>query len=122
MKQVHNPLQGAAWMLTAGLCFAMVNSLSQYVSFKLGLPSTTVAFIQYAIALVAMLPWLKQLGIRQSLKNPAPWATLFAGVYFCHRDPTLALGARLPSSHLARHCASDDIAAVRNRRIRPVSS
>ncbi|WP_025674280.1 DMT family transporter [Salinivibrio socompensis] len=69
MKQVHNPLQGAAWMLTAGLCFAMVNSLSQYVSFKLGLPSTTVAFIQYAIALVAMLPWLKQLGIRQSLKT-----------------------------------------------------
>ena len=32
------PFAGAVWMMVAGLCFAAVNSLSQYVSFTLGLP------------------------------------------------------------------------------------
>ena len=54
-------------MLTAGLAFAIVNSLAQYVSINFGLPSTTVALIQYAVALVVILPYLKSLGIRRSL-------------------------------------------------------
>lgn len=56
-------------MLTAGLSFAIVNSLAQVASINFGLSSTTVALIQYAIALVAILPYLKTLGIRQSLKT-----------------------------------------------------
>lgn len=63
------PLLGAAWMLMAGLCFAVVNSFAQYVSFKMHLPSTTVAFVQYLIAFLMMLPWLKKLGIRKTLKT-----------------------------------------------------
>ena len=63
----HSPFAGAVWMMVAGLCFAAVNSLSQYVSFKLGLPSTQVAFHQYLIALVCLLPWLIRHGLRQSL-------------------------------------------------------
>ncbi|WP_244556594.1 DMT family transporter [Enterovibrio nigricans] len=69
MTQRHNPVLGATWMLTAGLCFAMVNSLAQYVSFQMQLPSTTVAFIQYFIALVAMAPWLRSMGIKDALKT-----------------------------------------------------
>ena len=63
----HSPFAGAVWMMVAGLCFAAVNSLSQYVSFTLGLPSTQVAFHQYLIALVCLLPWLVRHGLRQSL-------------------------------------------------------
>lgn len=63
----HSPIAGAVWMMVAGLCFAAVNSLSQYVSFKLGLASTQVAFHQYLIALICLLPWLVRHGLRQSL-------------------------------------------------------
>ena len=56
-------------MLTAGLAFAIVNSVAQYASIQFGLPSTTVALVQYAIAFVVILPYLKTLGIRQSLRT-----------------------------------------------------
>ncbi|MGF1869459.1 DMT family transporter [Photobacterium indicum] len=69
MSHKHNPIQGASWMLTAGLAFALVNSLAQYLSVKLHLPSTTVGFIQYFIALIAMLPWLNNLGLRHALRT-----------------------------------------------------
>ncbi|WP_152432155.1 DMT family transporter [Vibrio aquimaris] len=65
----HHPIQGASWMLTAGLAFALVNSLAQVASIKFGLTSTTVAFVQYAIALVVILPYLLSLGIRESLQT-----------------------------------------------------
>ncbi|RBM26209.1 EamA family transporter [Vibrio tarriae] len=69
MSIKHHPLQGALWMLTAGLAFAIVNSVAQYASIQFGLPSTTVALVQYAIAIVVILPYLKTLGIRQSLRT-----------------------------------------------------
>ncbi|HFG2431670.1 TPA: DMT family transporter [Vibrio cholerae] len=56
-------------MLIAGLSFAIVNSVAQYASIQFGLPSTTVALVQYAIAFVVILPYLKTLGIRQSLRT-----------------------------------------------------
>lgn len=56
-------------MLTAGLAFALVNSLAQIASIKFGLSSTTVALLQYAIALIVIMPYLKTLGIRQSLRT-----------------------------------------------------
>ena len=65
----HHPIQGASWMLTAGLAFAVINSLTQIASIHFGLTSTTVAVIQYAIALLAILPYLKTLGIRRALKT-----------------------------------------------------
>lgn len=63
----HSPIQGASWMLTAGIAFAVVNSLAQYVSINFSLPSTSVALIQYGVALVVILPYLKTLGIKKSL-------------------------------------------------------
>ncbi|RJX69676.1 DMT family transporter [Vibrio sinensis] len=65
----HHPIQGACWMLAAGISFAVVNSMAQVASINFGLPSTTVALIQYAVALVAILPYLKTLGIRKSLST-----------------------------------------------------
>ncbi|RJX67420.1 DMT family transporter [Vibrio sinensis] len=65
----HHATQGASWMLAAGLSFAMVNSLAQWLSIHYGLPSTTIALVQYTIALIAILPYLKTLGIRHSLKT-----------------------------------------------------
>ena len=50
----HYPIQGAAWMLSAGLTFAVVNSLVQIASINFGLSSTSVALIQYAIALIVI--------------------------------------------------------------------
>lgn len=61
-------------MLTAGLAFAIINSLTQIASINFGLSSTTVAVIQYAIALIAILPYLRTLGIRQALRtNHLKW-------------------------------------------------
>lgn len=56
-------------MLIAGLAFAIVNSLAQVASINYGLSSTTVALVQYAIALVVILPYLSTLGIRYSLRT-----------------------------------------------------
>ncbi|MGF1686875.1 DMT family transporter [Photobacterium japonica] len=69
MSHQHHPLQGASWMLTAGFAFALVNSLAQYLSMYMHLPSTTVALIQYFIALIAIFPWLRSLGLRTALKT-----------------------------------------------------
>ena len=65
----HQPAQGASWMLTAGLAFAIVNSIAQYVSMNFGLPSTMVALVQYGIALIVILPYLRTLGLRNSLRT-----------------------------------------------------
>ncbi|MDK9736325.1 DMT family transporter [Vibrio sp. D404a] len=65
----HQPIQGASWMLTAGLAFAIINSLTQIASIHFGLASTTVAVIQYAIAFFAILPYLQTLGIRRALQT-----------------------------------------------------
>lgn len=56
-------------MLIAGLAFALVNSFVQVASINYGLSSTTVALVQYAIALVVILPYLSTLGIRYSLRT-----------------------------------------------------
>ncbi len=54
-------------MLSAGIAFAIVNNLAQVASIHFGLASTTVALVQYAIALIVTLPYLRTLGMRQFL-------------------------------------------------------
>ena len=65
----HDPIQGASWMLTAGLAFAAINSLAQISSIHFGISSTTFALFQYGAALCALLPYLASLGIIQSLQT-----------------------------------------------------
>lgn len=49
---------GAAYMVGAGLLFALVNTLVQSLTMQYGQVSTTVAFWQYFIALLFSLPWV----------------------------------------------------------------
>lgn len=56
MPNKHSPLLGAIWMITAGVAFALINSLTQWLSFKLHFVSTNIAFYQYTLALFFMLP------------------------------------------------------------------
>lgn len=56
-------------MIFAGASFAIVNVINQYLGFKLELASTNVAFFQYFIALLVMLPWLMRGHIREKLHS-----------------------------------------------------
>ncbi|MGR5175662.1 DMT family transporter [Vibrio mediterranei] len=83
MSLQHHPIRGAAWMLAAGASFAIVNNLAQIVSIHHGMSSTMVALIQYAIAFVVIMPYLKTLGFRQSLRTahfPAHLLRVFLSV------------------------------------------
>ncbi|MCR9238604.1 MAG: DMT family transporter [Alphaproteobacteria bacterium] len=55
-------LIGAAYMVFAGVLFALVNISVQGAAMHYGLPSSSVAFLQYAIALIFGATWLARLG------------------------------------------------------------
>lgn len=56
-------IAAAVIMVLAGIAFAAINVLTQWVTMKMGFNSVSVAFWQYAIALVFSLPSLLRLGI-----------------------------------------------------------
>ncbi len=64
----HHPLRGAAWMVTAGVAFALVNASNQWLGLRMGLVATQVAFWQYTIALMLLLPWWL-------MQQPPVWRT-----------------------------------------------
>eukprot|EP00581_Thalassiosira_minuscula_P025452 CAMPEP_0184408772 /NCGR_PEP_ID=MMETSP0738-20130409/3539_1 /TAXON_ID=385413 /ORGANISM="Thalassiosira miniscula, Strain CCMP1093" /LENGTH=65 /DNA_ID=CAMNT_0026766335 /DNA_START=298 /DNA_END=492 /DNA_ORIENTATION=- len=49
---------GACLMIFAGLLFALVNTIVQWGTMKMGLPPTRVAFWQYLIATLWLVPWM----------------------------------------------------------------
>ena len=55
---------GAAFMVSAGLLFAGVNICVQAAAMRFGLPSASIAFWQYLIALGFAVPWLLRRGLR----------------------------------------------------------
>lgn len=55
---------GAAYMVLAGALFALVNVSVQGAAMSFGMPSSSVAFWQYAIALVFGSAWLLRLGVK----------------------------------------------------------
>jgi drug/metabolite transporter (DMT)-like permease len=65
------PLRGAAFMVGAGLCFALANALTQIVTTQLGFRPQSDSFWQYAIALVLALPFLRRHGLA-GLKTARP--------------------------------------------------
>lgn len=73
----NHPVQAALWMVLAGASFAVVNTASQYLSANLGLHSTVVAFFQYFISFICMLPWLLQTGLMTALKTQRMKAHVF---------------------------------------------
>jgi S-adenosylmethionine uptake transporter len=58
-------------MVLAGVAFAGVNILEQVATVSLHLPAPTAAFLQYAIALVVILPWAARRGL-PSLRTRRP--------------------------------------------------
>jgi drug/metabolite transporter (DMT)-like permease len=70
MRQSY-PLRGAAFMVGAGLCFALANALTQIVTSQLGFRPQSDSFWQYAIALILALPFLRRHGLA-GLKTERP--------------------------------------------------
>ncbi|MCM2400026.1 DMT family transporter [Rhizobium sp. S153] len=62
---------GAAFMVLAGIAFAILNVATQWLAMTLGFPAVSAAFWQYAFALVFSLPLLFRLGLG-SLKTRYP--------------------------------------------------
>lgn len=58
-----SPLKGAAFMVAAGLAFALANALTQIATFHLGFKPQSDTFWQYAIALVLALPFVWRQGL-----------------------------------------------------------
>lgn len=56
--QTNTAILGAAFMIGAGVIFAMVNILVQSLTMQIGLAASTAAFWQYFIALLFSLPWI----------------------------------------------------------------
>ena len=56
-------IAAAIIMVLAGIAFAAINVLTQWVTMKMGFGSVSAAFWQYAIALVFSLPSLLRLGL-----------------------------------------------------------
>lgn len=64
-------VMGAAYMVLAGISFAFLNVLTQWLAMKLAFPSASTAFWQYGFALIFSLPLLRKLGIA-ALKTNFP--------------------------------------------------
>jgi drug/metabolite transporter (DMT)-like permease len=67
-----NSYKGAAFMVLAGVCFALANAVTWTVTYKLGFKPQSDAFWQYAIATVFSLPLIWRSGIA-SMKTNHPW-------------------------------------------------
>lgn len=65
-------LAGASWMVLAGIAFAVLNIVTQWLTMTLAFPSASVAFWQYAFALVFSLPFLWKTGLA-AMRTQYPW-------------------------------------------------
>ncbi|MFS4436954.1 DMT family transporter [Paracoccaceae bacterium GXU_MW_L88] len=59
LTHLHRPRRGAALMIGAGALFALANTAVQYAVMSQSVSAPSVAFWQYGIALLAMLPTLR---------------------------------------------------------------
>lgn len=63
---------GAFYMVMAGVAFAILNVVTQWLTMVLAFPPAAAAFWQYAFALVFSLPVLVRLGLR-AMHTQYPW-------------------------------------------------
>ncbi|WP_417671511.1 DMT family transporter [Roseibium sp.] len=63
------PLVAAGLMVLAGASFATVNVALQTATMKLGMPSSSAVFWQYATALAFSVPWLLRAGLGSMATN-----------------------------------------------------
>jgi S-adenosylmethionine uptake transporter len=64
-------LKGAAFMVLAGICFALANAVTWTVTYKMGFKAQSDAFWQYAIATVFSAPFIWRNGLA-SMKTRHP--------------------------------------------------
>jgi len=64
-------LKGAAFMVLAGICFALANAVTWTVTYKMGFKAQSDAFWQYAIATVFSAPFIWRNGLA-SMKTHHP--------------------------------------------------
>lgn len=69
-------LLGALAMVGAGICFALVNGALQASTMQLGVPSTSAAFWQYGLGLVAALPFVLRRGFSALKTHQLGWHLL----------------------------------------------
>jgi drug/metabolite transporter (DMT)-like permease len=63
--------KGAAFMVMAGICFALVNAVTWTVTYKMGFKAQSDAFWQYAIGTLFSLPFLLRQGFgRMATRHP----------------------------------------------------
>lgn len=86
LPATHRALAGAGWMVLAGIAFALLNVVTQWLTMRLSLAPTAVAFWQYAFALVLSLPLLRKLGLG-ALRTSRP-------IYHLVRVALAALGVQ----------------------------
>lgn len=79
-------IAGASWMVLAGIAFALLNVVVQWLTTRLSLAAASVAFWQYAFALVLALPLLRKLGLG-ALRTQRP-------IYHLVRVALAALGVQ----------------------------
>jgi drug/metabolite transporter (DMT)-like permease len=65
-------LAGASFMVLAGVVFAVLNVVTQWLTMTLAFPSASVAFWQYAFALIFSLPFLGKTGL-SAMRTRYPW-------------------------------------------------
>ncbi|SUO96224.1 DMT family transporter [Suttonella ornithocola] len=66
---LHNPAQGALWIMAAGVAFAVINTTLQYLGIKHDINSGSAVLYQYGIALLVFLPALKKGVIRRAMRS-----------------------------------------------------
>ena len=66
LTSISQPGRGALYIISAGLLFAGANSAVQAAGMWYGVPSPTIAFWQYAAALVAVMPLLAKGSLRSA--------------------------------------------------------
>ncbi|MGV8939182.1 MAG: DMT family transporter [Allorhizobium sp.] len=72
LKLLRSPaFAGALYMVLAGIAFAVLNVVTQWLTMTLSFPPASAAFWQYGIALLLSLPLLSRLGL-QSMKTRYP--------------------------------------------------
>ena len=69
----HAPVLGAAFMVGAGITFAITNILTPIITYQMGVPSTAVVFWQYVIATLFALPLILRIGVSKLHTSHPYW-------------------------------------------------
>lgn len=88
---------GVFFIILAGFAFAGVNAITPYISINFGMNSGWIAFYQYLIALIVMLPWLAKSKIILHFQTQFFWRHFWrvmlavVGVHFWVRALTVPI-------------------------------